>query len=69
MSEHSPDGQRDDGADGFAGPSELPTGDTTDYSPEATDYAAADVSPFSVPEGERLLEGDYDDDWLTGSDA
>jgi hypothetical protein len=26
-------------------------------------------APFSVPEGERLPEGDYGDDWLIGSDA
>lgn len=69
MSEHPPDGQHNNGADGFVGPSELPTSDATDYSPEATDYARADVSPFSVPEGERLLEGDYGDDWLLGSDV
>jgi hypothetical protein len=67
--EHPPDGQRDNGADDLAGPLELPTGDATDYSPEATEYACADVSPFIVPEGEGLLEGDYGDDWLIGSDA
>ena len=69
MGEHPPDGQPDNAADRAAGATEPLKGDALDSSPEASDYARADVSPFSVPDGERLLEGDYSDDWLTGSDV
>ncbi len=51
------DEQRDD-----EGHDPLPAPEPVEPTPEMLDRAPADASPFDVPLGRQLLEGDYDAD-------